>query len=97
MKKEYYLDFLSTLGDVYCETVSPFQPDICPQDGYEVFGMVFGFKSMSITPEKLHRAQTSKQKLAALCDAANKHHEFRKIKIEHIQKILRSTLRRWQG
>jgi hypothetical protein len=94
MDEQTYADFTQAIGEVYCDVVGPLLSDeLCAQDGYEVFGKVFGFDS--ITPEKLHQAQVSRRQLAAIRDSANKYQECKCITEDHVSDILRTILWRW--
>jgi len=89
-----YTDFLATLGEEYCEVVTPLcEHGAQPQDGYEVFGKVLGYDA--ITPEKLHAAQNSSADLARIRDAARQWHESERISDDHVREVLRRVLRRW--
>lgn len=89
-----YRQFTTSLGGAYCDVLrSQCHIDACPQDGYEVFGKVFGFDD--ITPEKVHAAQMSTAQLALLLDTARAWHEDDRITLEHLREVVRNVLWRW--
>jgi len=92
--EQTYMDFTTTLGEEYCEVISPLcEHGAEPHDGYEVFGKAFGYDD--ITPEKLHAAQDSNAELTRIRDIASQWQESEQIGEDHIREVLRRVLWRW--
>jgi ABC-type Zn uptake system ZnuABC Zn-binding protein ZnuA len=90
--EQTYMDFITALGEEYCEVVSPLAGHGAePHDGYEVFAKMYG--ANEISPEKLHAA--SDTEVERLRDISREWHESERIGTGHIREVIRRTLCRW--
>jgi len=86
------LDFLTALGEEFCDALSPPVPEdlIVPQDAYEVWLRVFGRPP---NPELL--TCLLGPQLEQLRDECERYFECQSISVEHIRTTIARTLARW--
>ena len=59
MDEQTYMDFTTTLGEEYCEVISPLcEHGAEPHDGYEVFGKAFGYDDITPDPGGVARCSS---------------------------------------
>jgi len=92
MDEQMKLDFLSALGEEFCEALSPPVPGdlIVPQVGYEVWLQTF---DSDPTPAAL--AMLPDDELEQLRTTCVEYFECEEITREHVQQFISRTLARW--
>src|SRR4029079_4141115 len=89
MNDKNYLDFLSALGEEFCETLTPILGfgSIIPQDAFEVF-----IRAFDTAPQPLFLAALSEFQLEQLRVACEQYFEHRGIPIDHLRQAIGRTL-----
>jgi hypothetical protein len=86
------IDFLTALGEEFCEALSPSVPDdlIVPNDGYEIWQRTFGTDPNPVQLQNLSMSQL--EQLRSICA---EYFECPEISTEAIQLAVSRTLARW--
>jgi hypothetical protein len=92
MKKPNLIDFMTILGEEFCEALSPTVgwDELIPQDSYEIFCRTFNQK-----PSLQMLASLSESQLELLRINCEEYLECQNITVDHVRAFVAGTLARW--
>jgi hypothetical protein len=92
MTEQSFIDFLSALGEEFCQALSSTDTEDqpVPQDAYEVWLRAFG---SAPSPERL--SLLSDLQIEQLRVACEEYFDGRTVSIEQVRKVIARTLVRW--
>ena len=94
MDEQDFINFLSALGEEFCEALSPVVgwDKVVPQDGYEVF-----YRALNQKPSPQLLASLSESGLEQLRASCGEYLQCQNITVGHMRLVVSRTLARWRA